>query len=46
MQHRCALCNELIEDIHIQFGEFEQIDEEYWHMECYAEYFDEVLESV
>lgn len=46
MQHRCALCNELIEDVHIQFGEFERIEDEYWHVECYAEYFDEALEEV
>lgn len=43
--HTCALCNEMIEDVLIQFGEVVIIEDEYWHMECYAEYFDEVLEE-
>lgn len=42
----CCLCNEQIEDIDIQFGDVEIIDGEYWHTECFAEYFEEVLEGV
>ena len=41
--HNCSFCNEMIEDVHIEFGEVEIIDEEYWHLECYAEYFGEEL---
>jgi hypothetical protein len=44
--HLCALCNERIDDIQIEFDEFVELDGEYWHVECYAEYFDEVLETV
>jgi hypothetical protein len=43
--HCCALCNELIEDVLIQFGDYRVVDDEYYHLECYAEYFDEVLEE-
>lgn len=43
--HCCALCNEAIEDTDIQFGEVHIEDGEYWHLECYAEYYDEVLEE-
>ena len=28
----------------IEFGDAYQLDDEFWHAECYAEYFDEVLE--
>lgn len=46
MSKRCALCNEHIEDVEVQFGEVQMIGDEYWHAECYAEYFGEVLEEV
>jgi hypothetical protein len=42
----CTLCNEHIEDVEIQFGDAVQLDKEYWHAECYAEYFDLALEEV
>lgn len=45
MTHTCALCNEVIMEVDIQFGDVEILDKEYWHLECYAEYFDEVLEE-
>lgn len=41
---RCSLCNEHIEEVELQFGEVVRLGSEYWHAECYAEYFDEVLE--
>lgn len=41
---RCRLCNEHIEDIEMQFGDVVEIEGEYWHGECFAEYFEEVLE--
>jgi hypothetical protein len=41
----CALCNESIEPISLELGEAYEIDGEYWHAECYAEYFDEALEN-
>jgi hypothetical protein len=44
VQH-CALCNEAIEQVEIDFGDAFQLEEEFWHTECYAEYFDEVLEE-
>ena len=37
--HRCALCNEHIEEVDIQFNEVAILDDEYWHLDCYAEYF-------
>lgn len=47
MIHICALCNDTIEEIDIKFGDVRIIDEEYWHIDCYAEYFEdaEVLEE-
>jgi hypothetical protein len=45
MNH-CALCNEDITDIELEFGDAIEVDEEHWHAECYAEYFDEALEAV
>lgn len=41
----CALCNERIEPIDIQFGDVKIVNGEYWHLDCYAEYFEEVLEE-
>jgi hypothetical protein len=29
----------------MEFGEILEVDEEYWHAECYAEYYGEVLET-
>ena len=43
--HLCALCNERIDEVQIEFDEYVELDGEYWHVECYAEYFDEVLET-
>jgi len=42
---RCTLCNEHIEEVEFQFGDAVDVDEEYWHIECYAEYFDLELEG-
>ncbi|MFA6242079.1 MAG: hypothetical protein WC655_14185 [Candidatus Hydrogenedentales bacterium] len=44
--HLCALCNEAIEPVQIQFGEVKKLAGEYWHLECYAEYFEVALEEV
>ena len=41
---RCALCNEHIEAVELQFGDAIEVDDECWHIECYAEYFDLVLD--
>lgn len=41
---RCTLCNEHIEQVDFDFGDAVELDEEYWHAECYAEYFDEAYE--
>lgn len=46
MTHSCPLCNEAIDEKEIQFGEVKMLGDEYWHLDCYAEYFDEVLEEV
>ncbi len=43
---RCALCNELIEETQLEFEEAYKIEDEYWHSDCFAEYFGEVLEEV
>ena len=42
---QCRLCNESFEQVELDFGEVVQIDDEYWHAACYAEYFDESLET-
>ena len=42
----CTLCNEAFEQVQIEFDEIVEIDEEFWHQECYAEYFGETLEVV
>jgi len=39
---RCALCNEHIEDVLVQFGDAIKAQGEFWHAECYEEYFGEV----
>ena len=41
----CALCNESFEPIAFELGEVVQIEDEYWHVECYTEYFGEVPET-
>jgi hypothetical protein len=38
---QCTLCNESFEQVDLDFGEIITIEEEYWHAECYAEYFGE-----
>ena len=43
---QCALCNEHVDEVELQFGDVIEVDNEYWHIECYAEYFDEVVELV
>ena len=43
---RCTLCNEHIEDVEIALGDVVVVDDEYWHLECYAEYFDVAVEEV
>jgi len=40
----CTLCNEPIEEVELQFGDVVEVDGEYWHVECYAEYFEEILD--
>jgi hypothetical protein len=44
----CTLCNEHIEEMELEFEEAFKIEDEYWHAECFAEYFEEseMLESV
>lgn len=42
---RCALCNEYIDDNEFLFDDAFEIDGEYWHAECYAEYYGEELEE-
>ena len=44
--HRCTLCNEQIDTVLFELNEAVEIDEEFWHAECYQEYFGEVLETV
>lgn len=43
---RCMLCNDHIEDIDFQFGEVREIEGEYWHADCFAEYYEEALDQV
>jgi hypothetical protein len=43
---QCALCNEDIDDSLIQFGDALKMHGEFWHAECYEEYFGEVLQKV
>lgn len=43
---KCTLCNEHIDDVALEFGEAIELEGEYWHDECFAEYFDEQLEAV
>lgn len=43
---QCALCNEHIEEVELHFGDAIEVDGEYWHIECYAEYFDIAVEAV
>ncbi len=43
---QCTLCNEYIEESQIEFGEAYKVQGEFWHAECFAEYFDEALEEV
>jgi hypothetical protein len=43
--HQCALCNETIEEVDIELGEVQIIGDEHWHLDCYAEYFDDSLED-
>ncbi len=44
MKH-CALCNEAIETVDVQFGQVRVVAGEYWHLDCYAEYFELALEE-
>lgn len=45
MEHQCALCNEDIDEQSLELGECIEVEGEYWHPECYAEYFDEAFET-
>lgn len=42
--HCCTLCNEPFESVELQFGDVIEVEGEFWHVECFAEYFDEVVE--
>ena len=42
----CALCNELIEESELEFDGACVVDGEYWHEDCFAEYFDAIPEEV
>jgi len=42
----CTLCNEHISDVEVEFGDAVEVDGEFWHQECFEEYFGEVLETV
>ena len=44
MKH-CALCNEAIETVDIEFDQIRVVAGEYWHLDCYAEYFELALEE-
>ena len=46
MTHTCAFCNEAIEPVDISFNEVKILDGEYWHLDCYAEYFEDAFEEV
>jgi len=38
----CALCNEAVDSVELEFGDAVELDNgEYWHYECYTEYFGE-----
>lgn len=41
---QCRLCNEHIDEVELEFDEIIQIEDEYWHADCYAEYFEEGVE--
>lgn len=43
---QCRLCNEQIEQHEFDFEEAFKLEDEYWHADCFAEYFGEVLEEV
>jgi recombinational DNA repair protein (RecF pathway) len=45
MQHRCAFCNETIQQVDFDFGDVHVVDDEHWHADCYAEYFDEPMDE-
>jgi len=32
-------------DVDIQFNEYKLVGNEYWHIDCYSEYFDEALQE-
>ena len=42
---QCTLCNEHIEEEELAFGEATEVDGEYWHSECYLEYYGELVEA-
>lgn len=43
---QCTLCNEPIEPVELEFDDAYDIEGEFWHADCYAEYFDLALEEV
>lgn len=41
----CALCNEPIDQYDLEMGDVQELDETFWHTECFEEYADdEILE--
>ena len=42
----CQFCNESIEQVDIDFGEVIIAKENYWHADCFAEYFDVEPEDI
>jgi hypothetical protein len=41
---RCIMCNEDIEEVDMQYGDVVEVNGEYWHPECFAEYFGEIVD--
>lgn len=42
---QCTLCNELVDEFDIKFDGARQIEDEFWHAECYSEYFENEVEQ-
>lgn len=39
---QCTLCNEAFDHVQLQFGEVIEVEGEFWHVECFDEYFGEI----
>ena len=37
----CTLCNEQIQENELEFEDAFKIEDEYWHADCFDEYFDD-----